>query len=142
MSVFRVILVRIFPHSDWIRGDTKYLFVFSPNAGKCGPGFLRIQIYFPAFGLNTGRYEVSLRIQSECRKMRARISPNTDTFYAVVISEMWRLSLICLRLFKMLQQSEKSNFFEELIFRPRKRKTLGKSVNCSSLKSHNLRFEQ
>ena len=25
---------RIFPHSDWIRRDTPYLFVFSPNAGK------------------------------------------------------------------------------------------------------------
>ena len=30
-------LVRIFPHSDWIRRDTPYLSVFSPNAGKCGP---------------------------------------------------------------------------------------------------------
>ena len=26
---------RIFPHSDWIRRDTEYLSVFSPNAGKC-----------------------------------------------------------------------------------------------------------
>ena len=30
-------LVRIFPHSDRIRRDTKYLSVFSPNAGKYGP---------------------------------------------------------------------------------------------------------
>ena len=30
-------LVRIFPHSDWIRRDTSYLSVFSPNAGKYGP---------------------------------------------------------------------------------------------------------
>ena len=38
-------LVRIFPHSywiriphfDWIRRDTKYLSVFSPNAEKYGP---------------------------------------------------------------------------------------------------------
>ena len=30
-------LVRIFPYSDWIRGDTKYLSVFSPNAAKYGP---------------------------------------------------------------------------------------------------------
>ena len=30
-------LVRIFPHSDLIRKDTKYLSVFSPNAGKYGP---------------------------------------------------------------------------------------------------------
>ena len=42
----------------------------------CGP-------YFPAFGLNTKRYSVSLRIQSECGEMRIRITPNTDTFYAV-----------------------------------------------------------
>ena len=41
--------------------------------------------YFPAFGLNTERYEVSLRIQSECGKIRTRITPNTDTFYAVMI---------------------------------------------------------
>ena len=43
---------RIFPHSDWIRRDTVYVSVFSPNAGKCG-------------------------------KMWTRITPNTDTFYAV-----------------------------------------------------------
>ena len=30
-------LVRIFPHSDWMRRDTKYLSVFSPNAAKYGP---------------------------------------------------------------------------------------------------------
>ena len=30
------LLVRIFPHLDWIRRDTKYLSVFSLNAGKCG----------------------------------------------------------------------------------------------------------
>ena len=39
--------------------------------------------YYPAFGLNTERYGVSLRIQSECGKMRTRITPNMDTFHAV-----------------------------------------------------------
>ena len=39
--------------------------------------------YFPMFGLNTERYSVSLHIQSECGKIRTRITPNTDTFYAV-----------------------------------------------------------
>ena len=41
--------------------------------------------HFPAFGLNTERYGVygvSLRVQSEYEKMRTRITPNTDTFYA------------------------------------------------------------
>ena len=40
--------------------------------------------YFPAFGLNTEGYRVSLRIQSECGKIRSRKTPNTDTFYASV----------------------------------------------------------
>ena len=43
--------------------------------------------HFPAFGLNTERYGVSLRIQSECGKIRTRITPNMDTFYAVILSD-------------------------------------------------------
>ena len=39
--------------------------------------------HFPAFRLNTERYRVPLRIQSECGKMWTRITSNTDTFYAV-----------------------------------------------------------
>ena len=49
---------------------------------------IRIRSYsgphFPAFGLNAERYSVSLRIQSECVKIQTRITPNKDTFYAVV----------------------------------------------------------
>ena len=37
VSVFGVVLVPIFPHLDWIRRDTEYLFVFNLNAGKYGP---------------------------------------------------------------------------------------------------------
>ena len=37
--------------------------------------------HFPALGLNTERY---YSIQSECGKMRTRITPNTDTFCAVL----------------------------------------------------------
>ena len=48
---------------------------------------VRIQSYsgphFPAFELNTERYGVSLRIQSECGKIRTRITPNTDSFNLV-----------------------------------------------------------
>ena len=47
-------------------------------------GFLEdCSIIFSAFGLNTERYGVSLRIQSECGKIRTRITPNTDIFHAV-----------------------------------------------------------
>ena len=37
--------------------------------------------YFPASGLNTERYGVSLRIQPECGKIRTKITPNMDTLY-------------------------------------------------------------
>ena len=50
VSVFGVILVRIFPHSDLMRRDTPYVSVFSPK----------------------------------CEKIRTRITPNADTFYAVL----------------------------------------------------------
>ena len=40
--------------------------------------------YFLAFGLNTERYRVSLRIQSEYRKIRTRKTPNADTFHSVL----------------------------------------------------------
>ena len=43
--------------------------------------------FFPAFGLNTERYEVSLRIESECGKIRTRKASNTDTFHAVLVSK-------------------------------------------------------
>ena len=34
VSVLGVILIRIFPHSDWIQRDTPHLSVFSPNADQ------------------------------------------------------------------------------------------------------------
>ena len=52
--------------------------------------------YFPAFGLNTERYSVPLCIQSECEKIRARTTPNMDTFYAVIPVERVHISSIFL----------------------------------------------
>ena len=65
---------------------------------------VRIQSYsgshFPAFGLNTTeRYSVSLRIQSECGKMRTRITPTTDAFHDVILVYLCLyllLYLVCL----------------------------------------------
>ena len=42
--------------------------------------------YFLVFRLNTERYSESLRIQSHCGKMRTRITPNMDTFYAMEVT--------------------------------------------------------
>ena len=39
--------------------------------------------HFATFGLTTEIYSVSLRIQSECGKIRTRINSNTDTFHTV-----------------------------------------------------------
>ena len=39
--------------------------------------------YFHVFGLNSEIYEVSLRIQTKCVKIRSRITPTTDTFGTV-----------------------------------------------------------
>ena len=53
--------------------------------------------HFPTFGLNTERYGVSLRIQSECGKMqgkmRTRITPYTDTFYAVIVAKIFIIDI-------------------------------------------------
>ena len=42
-------------------------------------------LHFPAFGLNTEIYSVSLRIHSECGKMQPRVTPITDTFHGMYI---------------------------------------------------------
>ena len=56
--------------------------------------------HFPAFGLNTERSGVSLRIQSECGKIRTRITPNTDIFYAVSYKEFNSKILIKIKLLR------------------------------------------
>ena len=43
-------------------------------------------LYFPVFGLNKKRYGVSLVIQAKCEKIRTRKTPNTDTFYSVIVA--------------------------------------------------------
>ena len=52
-------------------------------------------LHFPSFELNTGRYSVSLRIQSKCGKMRTRITPNTDTFHAVIWTDVPSITFFC-----------------------------------------------
>ena len=50
---------------------------------------LYLELFWPSFsgiGTEYGENTPSVRIQSECRKMRASISPNTGTFYAVLYS--------------------------------------------------------
>ena len=85
-----------------------------------GPPFL-------SFVLNTERYSVSLRIESEYGKMRTRITLNRDTFYAVNVFQnlvmgkipylndlkndlkLWRVGYFL----KMDQICEKKNHFDD-----------------------------
>ena len=48
--------------------------------------------YFPAFGLNTKRYGLSLRIQSECGKVLTRKNSYLDTFHALHMTPTFRLT--------------------------------------------------
>ena len=50
---------------------------FSSLREKC----LYSELFWSAF--SRVPFSLSLRIQSECGKMQTRITPNTDTFYAV-----------------------------------------------------------
>ena len=65
-------------------------------------------LHFPSFGQNTERYGVSHRIQSECGKIRTRITPNTDTFHAV------NNSFISLKKLRKLFSQNKSLFWKIL----------------------------
>ena len=89
MSIFGVILVRIFP--TFSRIQTEYGEIRSIN-------------------------EVSLRIQFECAKMRTRITPNTDTFYAVHVYSTFML-LVHVKLIDKLHFDERLKIFSiEMIF--------------------------
>ena len=58
VSIFEVILVLIFPHSDWIQRDTSY-----PNAGKCGPENSEYEHFFQIVN-SPGFSVVSIRKQN------------------------------------------------------------------------------
>ena len=70
-------LVCIFPHLEWIRRFIKWIFVFSPNAGKCTPEKLRIRTIFtqyntePSMGLVSSNFFI-LEVESE--KLNKRIN--------------------------------------------------------------------
>ena len=66
-----VVKISVFGHFHEIRS-------ISPYAGKYGPGKTPYLDTFTWYG-------VSLRIQSECRKIRTRKTPYLDTFHAVNI---------------------------------------------------------
>ena len=75
--------------------------------------------HFPAFELNTERYFVSLRM------LRTRITPNTDTFHAVIV---------CTKCFKN-QPSAKLNPLKKQKYDAQKIKSAQKLIYFTGLKS-------
>ena len=79
--------------STSLSSSNKLSVLFNLNCVKS----VRIRSYsgqhFPTFGQNKGRYGISHRIQSECRKMRTRITPNTDTSHTVLYWSSFDASL-------------------------------------------------
>ena len=69
--------------------------------------------YFAAFRLNKERYQVSLRIQSECGKIRTRKTPNTDAFYAVLFQGLLPLNQYA---FYLIQTFTKTKLSSDIIF--------------------------
>ena len=67
--------------------------------------------YSPAFGLNTKRYGVFLRIQFEYGKILSRKTSHTDTFHAVALgqTELLRRSSMNTTLFQSVMQFSRKN---------------------------------
>ena len=73
-------------HSPYVNTGLKLIIstlLSSTHCVKCVPIRSFSGPYFPAFGLNTERYGISFRVQSECRIIQTRKTPNTGTVHAV-----------------------------------------------------------
>ena len=85
-------LVRIFLYSDWIRKDTSYLSVFSPNVGKYGTEKLRIWILFSQWKVRNNERDLIIVYEVTNLSLREKC-PNTECFlfrifvYSVRIQE-------------------------------------------------------
>ena len=71
--------------------------------------------YFAAFRLNKERYQVSLRIQSECGKIRTRKTPNTELFTQFYFRDCYHWISMRFIWFKHSQrQNFRHNFYSYL----------------------------
>ena len=95
VSVFGIFLVRIFPDSDWIRKDTKYLSVFTPNAGKCRPEKLRIRTLFTQCLFTQRKMWKIFKVQ-KCSKTPRMTSLNSFGVFIVNFEHILHLFLVFL----------------------------------------------
>ena len=101
VSVFGVILVRIFPHSDRIRTDTEYLSVFRPNVGKSGPEYFWTRILFNAVTNNGIPLIIwnwkAARLACICSKQQWKHQSNMWNMYKVINKETKSTSMALFR---------------------------------------------
>ena len=95
VPVFGVLLVCIFPHSDWIRRDTEYLSVLSPNAGKYGQGnseygqFSRSDTFF--FSFSTSKTVLQLFPTKKCHLIKFLLLNSKKAYFLIFhISKAWK----------------------------------------------------
>ena len=95
VPVFGVLLVCIFPHSDWIRRDTEYLSVLSPNAGKYGQGnseygqFSRSDKSF--FSFSTSKTVLQLFPTKKCYLIKFLLLNSKKAYFLIFhISKAWK----------------------------------------------------
>ena len=79
----KVFLLRVFSPFLIARKHCDQLFQLILSLREKCPYLELFWSAFSAFGLNTERYFVPLRIRFKCRKIQTRITPNMHTFYAV-----------------------------------------------------------
>ena len=84
--------------------------------------------YFPAFGLN------SLRIQSECGKIRTRITPNKDTFCTVTLYSKPADSHLYLEASSCHRKYSKNDIIKDAVHRLRK--------ICSTMKDFEIKSSE
>ena len=114
MSVFGVILVSIFPHSDWIRRDTPYLSVFCPNVEKYGPEQLRIRSLFTQWMFTIKIYHSSfMYLQAHCSTSHSDVWQCLFCFLIGCIQQFYWLTIVLNNFFR---------FEVELFSTPKKKK--------------------
>ena len=103
-------------------------------------GVILVRI-FPPFGLNTERYEVYLRIQSEYRKIRTRITPNTNTnFIDCLKKTKSRKFTTCRNKFEIQIISGKSKIWEFENFEKSKGVCYHKTIHFFPLKQERKKW--
>ena len=125
--VFGVFLVRIFPHLDWIRRDTPYLSVFSPNAGKYR--------HFSRSVTNHQKRKLVDFLKKYSCIIYVKISLECK-FEKVYTQTEPKLSALTLKLSKASMSLSKDDSYKKYIFRKIYDKKCFRSVNFYSYATH------